>query len=143
MITAKQGDKVRIHFTGHIKDGDIFSTTHGSDPVVIEIGSGNAIAGLENGVVGMQIGEQKTIEVGPLEGFGPHMSDLVAQVKKELLPETIQPMVGLKLQTRQTGDQPVDMVIVAMDADSVTLDANHPLAGQTLIFVVELLEIEA
>lgn len=141
METARNGDKVKVHFTGHIKDGDIFSTTHGADPVMIEIGAGNALAGLETGVVGMRVGEQKTIEVTPQEGFGPHLPDLVAQVKKELLPKTIQPQIGLKLQARQEGDEPVEMTIVAMDDETVTLDANHPLAGRTLVFELELLEI--
>lgn len=143
METAKNGDRVKVHFTGHIKDGDLFSTTHGADPVTIEIGAGNALAGLETGVVGMQVGEQKKIEVSPKEGFGPHLPDLVAQVKKELLPSTIQPEIGLTLQTRQEGDEPVEMTIVDMDENTVTLDANHPLAGHTLVFEIELLEIEA
>ena len=91
----------------------------------------------------MHIGEQKTIEVAPKEGFGPHLPDLVAQVKKALLPGSIQPEIGLKLQARQTDDEPVDMTIVAMDEETVTLDANHPLAGRILVFNVELLDIDA
>ncbi len=141
METVKNGDTVKIHFTGHIKGGDIFSTTHGAEPAIIEIGAGNALAGLEVGLLGMKVGEQKTVEVMPKEGFGPHLPNLVAQVKKELLPESIRPEIGLKLQTRQENEDPVEMMIIAMDDDTVTLDANHPLAGQTLVFEVELLEI--
>jgi peptidylprolyl isomerase len=143
MEKAKHGDIVKIHFTGHIKGGDVFSTTHGAGPATIEIGSGNALSGLEAGIVGMHIGEQKTIEVTPKEGFGPHLSNLVAQVKKELLPKAIVPEVGLTIQTRQDGEEPVDMTVVAIDDDTVTLDANHPLAGRTLVFDVELLGIGA
>ena len=142
MEIVKHGDTVKVHFTGHIKDGDIFSTTHGAAPATIEVGAGNALAGLETGILGMKVGEQKTVEVAPKEGFGPHMSNLVAQVKKELLPKSIQPEIGLKLQTRQEDEAPVEMMIVAMDDETVTLDANHPLAGRTLVFEVELLEIE-
>lgn len=143
MEKAKYGDTVKIHFTGHVKGGDIFSTTHGAGPATIEIGSGNALAGLEAGIVGMHIGEQKTIEVDPKEGFGPHLSNLVAEVKRELLPKAIVPEVGLTIQTRQAGEEPVEMIVVAMNDDMVTLDANHPLAGQTLIFDVELIGIGA
>ncbi len=143
METAKHGDTVKIHFTGHIKHGDIFSTTHGAEPATIEIGAGNALSGLEAGLVGMKVGEQKTLEVTPKEGFGPHLPNLVAQVKRELLPESIRPEIGLKLQTRQENEAPVEMMIVAMDNETVTLDANHPLAGQTLVFDIELIEITA
>ena len=143
MDTAKCGDKVKIHFTGHIKGGDIISTTHGADPLSIEIGAGNALHGLEKGVVGMHVGEHKTIEVSPEDGFGPRLPNLIAQIKKVALPQSIQFEVGLKIQARQEGDIPVDMTIVAMDHDTVTVDANHPLAGQTLVFKVELLEINA
>lgn len=143
MEKAKLGDTVKIHFTGHIKGGEIFSTTHGAGPAIIEIGAGNALAGLEAGIVGMQIGEQKTIEVAPKQGFGPHLSKLVAQVKKALFPKAIVPEVGLTIQTRQAGEEPVEMTVVAIDDDTVTLDANHPLAGQTLVFDVELVGIGA
>lgn len=142
MRCAAHGDTVRVHFTGRFTEGSVVTSTEGMAPIQIEIGEGKALKGLEKGIVGMCAGDRKTIEVPPGDGFGEHQENLVAEIRKELLPKDMIPEVGMTLKMNPSnGDATVEFQIQEIGESTVTLDGNHPLAGHTIVFEVELIEI--
>jgi peptidylprolyl isomerase len=141
MSQAKCGDRVVIHYTGKLENGEVFTNSKVGDPFEFTIGKGEVIPGFENGVISMEVGETKTITVAPEEAYGPRSEELLIQIKKGFLPENITPAIGEQLQIPQKDGNPIDVTISDMDEDTVTLDANHPLAGTTVIFNVLLVGI--
>ncbi|MBW1696729.1 MAG: FKBP-type peptidyl-prolyl cis-trans isomerase [Deltaproteobacteria bacterium] len=141
MSQVKQGDTVKIDFTGKLLSGEVFATTKNHEPLELKIGSGYAFKKFEDSIVGMNTGDVKSIEIQPEDGFGQRDDNLVMVVDKTSLPMEITPQVGLKLQAKQPNGETANLTIIDMDETSVTLDANHPLAGETLVFEVELIEI--
>nr|HID59857.1 peptidylprolyl isomerase [Desulfobacterales bacterium] len=141
MTQAKNGDVVKVHYTGRLEDGAVFDTSKDRQPIEFTIGNGDVIPGFEKGIIGMEIGDTKTITIPPEEGYGPRREELVVDVRRTDFPEGITPAVGQQLQIRQPSGNFINVVITDMDEDTITLDANHPLAGSTLTFEVELVEI--
>ena len=141
MDQVKNGDRVKIHYTGKLEDGNVFDSSQNRPPFDFVVGSGDVMPGIENGVIGMEVGDTKTIEILTEEAFGPRREELVAEVMKSELPSHITPEIGQRLQIRMPDDQNVTVTIHAMNEDTVTLDANHPLAAYTLLFDIELVEI--
>ncbi len=141
MSQAKNGDTVKVHYTGKLENGTVFDTSKDRQPLEFTIGSGGIIPGFEKGIIGMEIGDTKTITVPPEAAYGPRRKDLVVDMKKTDLPEDITPAIGKRLRMRQKDGNPIKITITDMDEDTVTLDANHPLAGNRLVFEVELVEI--
>lgn len=141
MDQAKQGDIVRVHYTGRLDDGTVFDTSQGRDPLEFTIGEGNIIPGFEEAVVGMSPGDLKTERIESDRAYGPHREDQVLQVPREHFPPDLEPAVGLPLQIRHSSGQTMAAFISEVEDDRVTLDANHPLAGQDLTFEIELVEI--
>lgn len=141
MSQAKDGDTVKVHYTGTLENGEVFGTTKDGEPLELTLASGKIIPGFEKGITGMEVGDTKTITVPPGEAYGPRRKELIVDIKKTDLPEDITPAIGKQLQIRQKDGNPIEVTITDMDEDTVTLDANHPLAGNTLLFEVELLEI--
>jgi peptidylprolyl isomerase len=142
MAKAKDGDTVSIHYTGMLESGEVFESTKERSPIEFTLGNQRVIPGIEKGILGMTVGETKTFEVAPEEGFGERMQEFKTAVKKDDLPEQITPVIGQPLKVEQPGGESFVMFISDMDEDTVTLDANHPLAGQTLTFTVELLTLK-
>jgi peptidylprolyl isomerase len=143
MAIAGIGDTVRVHYTGKLSDGTIFDTSLGREPLEFTIGDGRLIPGFEKAVIGMTTGETKTVFIAPEDAYGPYLEELTADVDLSQFPPHIKPEVGLHLQIRQENGSFVDVVITKITGSTVTLDANHPLAGKELIFEIELLEILA
>ena len=141
MSNPKMGDRVKVHYTGTLGDGEVFDTSREREPFEFDIGSGNVIPSFEQGVIDMAVGETKQITIEPENAYGPRREELVVEVKKNGFPEDIEPAVGQQLQTKQEDGSPINVTITAMTEETVTLDANHPLAGQTLVFDIELVEI--
>jgi peptidylprolyl isomerase len=141
MTQAKYGDTVKVHFTALRENGELLASTEGQRPVEVEIGSRRHIPGFEDSIVGMGAGETKTITVPPERGFGPRVPELIMDVSKDMLPQDFSPYVGKKLQAEQKDGSVLDVVITDMDETTVTIDANHPLAGETLTFSIQLLEV--
>ena len=141
MAKAKQGDTVKVHYTGKLDDGSVFDTSQGREPFEFTIGAGQVITGFEQAVIGMEPGETKTAIVNHEDAYGPHRDEMVAEVPKDRLPEDLAPEVGQRLRANQPDGSSIDVVITAVSPDSVTIDANHPLAGKQLTFEIELLEI--
>lgn len=141
MSEVKSGDKIKVHYTGKLEDGSVFDTSEGREPFEFTVGEGNVIPGFDQGVVGMTEGATKTITIPPEEAYGPSRDELVAKVSKSAFPESIDPQVGQHLQMEQSSGEPINVVVSNIEGDTVTLDANHPLAGKTLIFEVQLVAI--
>jgi peptidylprolyl isomerase len=141
MTTLKNGDTVKVHYTGTLDDGRVFDTSKESDPLEFKVGEGQIIPGFEQGVIGMEEGETRDIEVDPENAYGARREELVMEVPVGEFPDHITPEVGMQLQIKQQDGTPFGVVITDVADEAVTLDANHPLAGQTLYFQVELVEI--
>ena len=141
MAGAKLGDTVKINFTGKLQDGTVIETSKDRDPLEFKIGEGNVISGLEQGVIGMAAGDQKTIAVSPEEGFGQPQEDLVVELKKSEFPEDVEFAVDAYLNIESSDGKKFQARVVEIKAETVTLDANHPLAGVPINYEVELLEI--
>ncbi|MDJ0949847.1 MAG: peptidylprolyl isomerase [Alphaproteobacteria bacterium] len=141
MSTAKTGDTVKVHYTGTLADGTEFDTSVGREPLEFTIGEGAIISGFEEAIVGMTLGENKSIEIGSAEAYGPRHEELVQVVEREALPAHLEPEVGMRLQATGPDNRELVLVITDVSDSSVTLDANHPLAGHDLTFSIELVEI--
>ncbi len=141
MSQAKSGDTVRIHYTGTLDDGTEFDSSAGREPLEFSLGGGQVIPGFDSAVDGMAIGDSKTVTISPDDGYGPRHEQLVQQVPKSTLPEDIEAAVGMQLQSQTPDGQIMNLVVVEVAEESITLDANHPLSGQALTFAIELVEI--
>jgi peptidylprolyl isomerase len=141
MVKAKTGDTVKIHFTGKMQDDKVVETSKERGPLEFKIGEGNVISGLEQGIIGMQVGDKKTLTISPQEAFGVPRQELMVELNKDEIPEGIKLAVGIHLDIQASDGQTFKVKVVDVKEDTVTLDANHPLAGVTLIFDVELIEI--
>jgi len=141
MSKAKTGDTVRVHYVGKLEDDTIFDTSEDREPLEFTIGDGNIIPGFENGVVGMEAGEQKTITLPPEEAYGEWREELTVQVGIDQFSDNIDPVEGMPLQLKQRDGNLISVVVAEVADQTVTLDANPPLAGKTLVFDLELVAI--
>jgi len=142
MVQAKNGDRVKVHFTGKMENGSVFATSQGQEPLEFDIGDGSVLPGVEKAISGMSKGERKTVTVVPAEGFGEQNSALILTVDRSHFPEGFEPKEGMELQLPHPDRGVVFLKILQiLDNNKVTLDANHPLAGKILTFEIELLEI--
>ena len=140
-MAAKNGDTVKVHYTGTLDDGTVFDSSRSGDPIQFTIGEKRVIPGFENAVVGLGEGESTNVTVPPDEAYGDRQEDAVVTVPRERLPEDIELEIGMVL-SGQTQAGPVTFTIVGLEGDQVTVDGNHPLAGKTLHFQVELVGIQ-
>ena len=141
MAQAKEGDTVKVHYTGKLEDGTVFDTSEERAPLEFTIGSGQIIPGFERAVVGMEPGEAKIATIPPEEAYGPRRDEMTITVDREQFPEDINPEPGQQLQVQQPDGRAAIVVVSDVSESSVTLDANHPLAGQPLTFDIELVDI--
>jgi peptidylprolyl isomerase len=141
MTQAKSGDTVRIHYTGTLDDGTEFDSSAGRDPLEFALGGGQVIPGFDSAVDGMAVGESKSVTIPPDEAYGQRHEQLVQQVPRTTLPEDMEPAVGMQLQSQGPDGQVMNLAVMEIVDDSITVDANHPLAGQALTFAIELVEI--
>jgi FKBP-type peptidyl-prolyl cis-trans isomerase 2 len=141
MAQAKMGDTVKVHYTGKLEDGTVFDTSIDRDPLQFTIGEGELIPGFEQAVVGMNPGESKTTKVPADKAYGPHREEMVLVVDRNQFPVDLQPKVDQRLQIRQEDGRIIVVTVTDVSESSVTLDANHPLAGKDLTFDIRLIEI--
>jgi peptidylprolyl isomerase len=141
MAAAKLGDTVRVHYTGKLDDGTVFDSSNGGTPLEFTLGEGQIIPGFEQAVIGMSPGDSKT-EIIPVEqAYGEHRQDMVVVVDRAQMPSDVQPEIGQQLQIQQPSGQAIPVVITEISDAEITLDANHPLAGEDLTFDIQLVEI--
>ena len=141
MSKAKSGDKVRIHYTGKLDDGTQFDSSAGREPLEFDLGGGGVIPGFDSAVDGMAVGESKSVKIESEEAYGPRHEELIQDVPKSELPDDIELSVGLQLQAQSPEGKVMRFMIAAVTEEVITLDGNHPLAGQSLNFDIELVEI--
>ena len=142
MSQAKSGDSVKIHYTGTLEDGTQFDSSSGREPLAFELGSGQVIPGFEKAVEGMSVGDNKTVNIPAEEAYGPHNQQMVQDVPRSALPEDLTPEIGMGLQAQGPDGQVANLVVTAVEEDSITVDGNHPLAGKALNFDIELVSID-
>lgn len=142
MPQAKKGDTVAIHYTGRLDNGTVFDTSQGRDPLEFTLGAGQVIPGFEGAVAGMAPGDQRTTTVPAEEAYGPRRDDLLVAIPRERLPDGMDPNVGEKLEMATSEGQTVPVVVADADERAIVVDANHPLAGEDLVFEIELVKIE-
>jgi FKBP-type peptidyl-prolyl cis-trans isomerase 2 len=138
----ENGQKVKIHYTGTLDDGNQFDSSAGREPLEFEMGAGMVIPGFEKGVVDMAVGEKKTINIPSAEAYGEKREDLVMNFERAQLPEDLEPEVGMMLQMQGPEGQPVPVTITAVEEEAVVIDANHQLAGKNLNFELELVSVD-
>ena len=141
MQQAKKGDKVKVHYHGKLTSGETFDTSSGRDPLEFEVGSGSVIKGFDEGVAGMEIGQKKTINIPVEEAYGPRSEDMLIEFPKDRFPQDMKIEEGMQLMMSNGSGQNIPVVVTEIKEDAVILDANHPLAGEELIFDIELVEI--
>ena len=141
MNPADDGNTVKVHYTGKLEDGTVFDSSEGRDPLEVKLGTNAIIPGFEKGLMGMEVGDKKTITIPSKEGYGPRRDELIMEVDKSAFPENITPEVGLQLQMQREDGQNLPVTIAKIEDEKITLDANFPLAGKTLIFDVEMMEV--
>jgi peptidylprolyl isomerase len=141
MVQAKSGDTVKIHYTGRLEDGTVFDSSAEREPLEFTISGGQVIPGFEQAVLGMTPGESKTEKIPMDQAYGPHREEMVLEVSREQIPPDINPEVGQQLQIQQANGQSVPVFVTEVTDNQITLDANHPLAGEDLTFEIQLVEI--
>ena len=141
MSEVKKGDKVKVHYTGRLKDGTVFDSSEGKTPLAIVVGAGMMIAGFDNAVNGMKVGDKVTAEIPANEAYGERKEEMLFEVPKSNLPEGMEPVEGMPLAMQQQDGTPVPVKIAEVKEDIVVIDANHELAGMDLIFDIEMVEI--
>jgi peptidylprolyl isomerase len=140
-MQVKKGDVVRVHYTGTLVDGSQFDSSVGRAPLEFTVGAGQMIAGFDAGVVGMVVGDKKTIQIDPDNGYGQKDPNAIIEFPSSNIPEGMAVEVGMKLNLQNQYGQPVPVEVVEVKEDVIIMDANHFLAGKDLVFEVELVEI--
>ena len=141
MSNAKSGDTVKIHYTGKLDDGTEFDSSAGRAPFEFVLGSGQVIPGFDNAVEGMAVGDSKNVRIEPADAYGPRHDQLVQEVPRSALPDDLEPQVGMGLQSQSPDGQVMMLTVTEVSDENITVDASHPLAGQSLNFDIELVSI--
>lgn len=141
MQQAQSGDKVKVHYHGTLRSGETFDSSQGREPLEFTVGSGQVIKGFDEGVKGMQVGDKKKVEIPVQDAYGEKSKEMIFEFPKSQFPADMNPEVGAQLMMSDGSGQSFPVTITEIKEDSVLLDANHPLAGQDLIFDIELVEI--
>ena len=142
MNRAKCGDKVKVHINVWLENGTNFVSSRDDEPLEFTIGKGEVIEGFENAIIGMEVGEKKTLKLLPEDAFGQRQEELVVDVSKSDFPEHITPVIGERLKIRMRGSDPIEVTVANKNEDTVTLGGNHPLAGYTLTYNIQLVSIK-
>ena len=141
MSQAKSGDTVKIHYTGTLDDGSQFDSSAGREPLEFTLGSGQVIPGFDKAVEGMAVGDTKTVNIPADEAYGPRHDGMIQEVPLSALPDDLEPQVGMGLQARRPDGGILDLTITEVGEEAITVDGNHPLAGQTVYYSVEVREV--
>lgn len=141
MSQVKKDSTVKVHYTGTLKDGQVFDSSLEREPIEFKVGEGNMIPGFENGVLDMELNEKKKIEIPSKEAYGEVLDELFQEVPKSQLPEDIKPEVGMGLSAQMPDGSQRQLKVAEVKDDTIVVDANHPLAGKDLNFDIEVVEI--
>ncbi len=142
MEFATSGDRVTVHFTGTLEDGMVFDSSVGREPLELVLGKGHVVPGLEAAILGMKKGEKKSATVPPEQAYGSPREELIFNLERSQIPSDVSVEVGEKLALRSPDNREFPVAVTGISDEFITLDANHPLAGKTLVFEIELIDIE-
>ena len=143
MSVAKQGDVVHVHYTGKLGSGEVFDSSEGHEPLAFTVGGGEVIAGFEVAVTGMQVGESKDVVIPVNEAYGERREELMQTIPRELMQLGTEPQAGMQVEMHREDGTVIPLLITNVDEASITVDANHPLAGEELHFNIQLAAIAA
>jgi len=138
---AKEGDVVTVHYTGRLEDGTVFDSSLDREPLQVTLGDGKIIPGVERAIVGMRPGDSKTEIIPSDQAYGPHDAEMVFKVGRNRFPDDVRPELGQDLQIQHSDGRSTQVLVIGVSESTVTLDANHPLAGKNLIFDLQLVAI--
>lgn len=141
MQQVKSGDKVKVHYHGKLRSGETFDSSQGREPLEFTVGSGQVIKGFDQGVMGMQVGDKRTVEIPVQDAYGAKQDEMIIEFPRNQFPPDMKPEAGMQLMMNNGAGQSFPVTVTEVKEESVILDANHPLAGQDLIFDIELVEI--
>lgn len=141
MAAAKPGDTVSVHYTGKLTDGTVFDSSRKRDPIQFKLGDQQVIPGFEKAVEGMEPGEKTEVTIPADEAYGQRNEEALAAVERSRLPEGLNPEVGQQLQMQGPDGQTMPVRVTEVTDENITVDANHPLAGQDLIFELEVVNV--
>ena len=142
MQQVKNGDTVKVHYHGKLTDGTTFDSSEGRQPLEFEVGSGRVIKGFDEGVKGMSTGDKKTVSIPADDAYGSKQEEMIIPFERKNFPPDIAPEIGMTLNMHSEDGNELPVVITEISDDTITLDANHPLAGQDLIFDIEVVDIK-
>ena len=141
MSVATKGNTVKVHYTGKLEDGTVFDSSENREPIEFTLGDGNMIKGFDAAVHGMAVGDDKSVTIPSEEAYGDKKDEMMVDIPRTQVPADIKPEVGMDLSIQNQQGQPMPVKVVHVDDEKITLDANHPLAGQDLIFDIRLVEV--
>jgi FKBP-type peptidyl-prolyl cis-trans isomerase 2 len=141
MAQVKEGDVVKVHYTGKLTNGEQFDSSVGREPLEFTVGAGQMIKGFDAAMPGMIVGEKKTINIAPEDGYGEKSEEAIIEFPKENVPADMILEPGMPITLSNQEGQPVPVIVIEVKEDIIILDANHFLAGQELVFDIELVEI--
>lgn len=141
MAVATKGNKVKVHYTGKLNDGTVFDSSENREPLEFVLGEGNMIQGFDTAVQGMELGSNKSVVIPSGEAYGEKREDMMVDIPIDQVPADIKPEVGMDLSIQNQEGQPMPVKVVNVEPEKITLDANHPLAGEDLTFDIKLIEI--
>lgn len=141
MTAAKKADTVRVHYTGKLTDGTVFDSSEGREPLEFKLGTGMVISGFESAIIGMSAGESKTATIPVDEAYGPRREEMVAEIPLDKFPIQEKVEVGQVLKMQNQDGEVLNLLVVNLTDSTITIDGNHPLSGQDLVFDIELVEV--
>jgi FKBP-type peptidyl-prolyl cis-trans isomerase 2 len=142
MQQVQNGDKIKVHYHGKLRSGETFDSSEGRDPLEFTVGSGQVIKGFDEGVKGMKVGDKKTVEIHVTDAYGEKQQEMMIEFPKDQFPADMNPEVGMQLMMSNGSGQQFPVTVAEVKDATIVLDANHPLAGQDLVFDLELVSIE-
>ena len=141
MAQCKRGDTIQVHYTGSLTDETVFDSSEGKEPLKVKLGSGAVIPGFDEALTGMELGEKKTVTIPYAKAYGPHNAEMVMQIPVDQVPEGMNPEIGDKMEVGGAAGEVMPVTVLDITDDFIVLDANPPLAGQDLVFTLELVAI--
>lgn len=141
MTVVAAGSKIKLHYTGTFDDGEVFDSSREAEPFEFEVGAGQVIPGFDNAVIGMKVGESKQIRLEEEDAYGPYNQEMVFDAEPDQFEAGLNPEVGQQFQTQLEDGTPLVLTVKSVSEGKITLDANHPMAGKTLNFDLELVDI--
>ena len=139
--TVRDGDAITVHYTGHLESGEIFDSSQGRSPLAFTVGTGQLVKGFDHAVLGMAVGEKKTVTLLPADAYGDRKDDLFVDLRKKHIPEGMDLEVGMVVELSDGGQNVIPALVQEIHDEFVRMDLNHYLAGKVLVFDIEIVSI--